>query len=848
MKSYNIFYVNTKTLEDFILKNKIEKEPNVLVQIFSGNTNNVYIQNIINSLKEFLPHVKIIGATTDGEICNDILTTNKVVLSFSIFEKTKIITSHTTGETSSLVAFNLLKSVPQNNDMKLLITFTEGLHTNGEEYLKSIESINPDLVVAGGLAGDNAEFLQTYIFTEKGIFTNGAVGAFLYNPNLEVNSEYIFGWKEIGKNLKITKSDKNRVYTINNIPAKQIYEKYLGKDFLIKAMEFPLIINKNGTKVARAVLSINDDGSLLFAGNLNEGDEVFFSYGNIEQILEMDLKKYQSINHKPVETFYIYSCMARRRLIGNAIQKEILPLSYTAPTAGFFTYGELYHNKKEKKNELLNQTMTVVSLSESNKSIKDIDNFSNIPKEAETKITTIQALLNLIAETQQELNELNKNLKEKVLEKTKEAEYRFYHNTITNIQNEYALDMTLKNSTKERRLIIVDIDSFNFYNEIYGTEEANNLLKSFGNYLLNNLNDHIYDLYHFHADQFAILRNIDFPDENSVAPVIEEIKRLVKKYKYYSITSNDIISIDVTIGIAEGLDHLIQKALIALTHAKKSKKEYVNYSVELDNTSKTRNIIYWKNEIKKAIATDNIIPLFQPIVDRNKNIIKYEVLIVLRQVEEDGHEKLVSPFFFLDVAVKTKLYPELTKIVVEKSLDFMKDYDEQISINLSFEDIANENTKNFLKEKILKHKMMKRVIFEILESSSVNDYDKVIAFIEEFRHYGVEIAIDDFGAGFSNYMHVLEIEPDYLKLDGSLIKNIDNSKTAYEFVKSISKLCKSLGIKTIAEFIHSKKVFDICKSLDIDQFQGFYFYEPLKAEQIRELKASPKMLKRPKTI
>ncbi len=332
--------------------------------------NKDYLKEIIVHLKDFLPQVKIIGATTDGEICNNSLSTQKVVLSFSIFQKTKIITSYAEGESSGVVASNLLKSVPRSDDLKLLITFTDGLHTNGEEYLKSIESISPNLVVAGGLAGDNADFVQTYVCTEEGVFTTGAVGAFFYNPHLEVNSEYIFGWEEIGKKLKVTKSDKNRVYTINNIPAQQIYEKYLGKDFFIKAMEFPLIIHKNSVKVARAVLNVYDDGSLLFAGNINEGDEVSFSYGNIEQILTMNIEKYKRLDHKPIEAFFIYSCMARRRLVGSEIEREILPFASLAPTSGFFTYGELYHNSEKKKNELLNQTMTIISLSESSQAKK----------------------------------------------------------------------------------------------------------------------------------------------------------------------------------------------------------------------------------------------------------------------------------------------------------------------------------------------------------------------------------------------------------------------------------------------------------------------------------------------
>jgi len=115
----------------------------------------------------------------------------------------------------------------------------------------------------------------------------------------------------------------------------------------------------------------------------------------------------------------------------------------------------------------------------------------------------------------------------------------------------------------------------------------------------------------------------------------------------------------------------------------------------------------------------------------------------------------------------------------------------------------------------------------------VEDYALIKEFVKEFRSFGVRIAVDDFGSGFSNYAHILEIAPDILKIDGSLIKNIDKNKNSYILVKSIMTLAKSLEVKTIAEFIHSKEVFEITRDLGVDYFQGFYFSPPLPAEKLR---------------
>ncbi len=829
MRVLNKYYINRSDLADFIEKNKITKEKNVLVQIFSGELNEEYLRNIIFELKEFIPNVKIIGATTDGEICNDEVSTNKTVLSFNIFKNTKIVTKYANGDNSQDTATKLFKGEKTDESLKLLITFINGLHIN-EEYIKTIENITPDLTVAGGLAGDNANFKQTFIFTEKGIYKNGAVGAFFYNRDLSVHSEYNFGWKKIGKKLKVTKAKENIVYTIDNIPAKDIYMKYLGD----KLLEFPLIVTRNNTDVARAILETRDDGSLVFAGNIEEGSFVQFGYGNINEILNKNGEKFTNINNKPSEGYFIYSCMARRRLIGDRVKDEILPLASTASTCGFFTYGEFYHNATDKKNELLNETMTILSISEDKHAVKNINMMGKDEKNNIKKTTTIQALSNLIAITSKELQELNETLEDKINKKTKELEHQFYYNDSTNLRNHNALLRDLEETTFNS-LIILDIDEFNYFNELYGVETGNEILRFLANHLNNTLNKEIYDIYHFHGDQFAIKVKVGTKNPLSIKLIIKDILKSIKEFEYCTIEQKETLKLDVTLGISNDKVHPIQKSLIALSDAKKSRRSYTVYSIEMDHSNISKDMLLWKKDLKNAISHDNIIPVFQPIVDRKQNTNKYEILMRLKK-NVNGEEKLISPFFFLDIAKKIKLYPELSRIMMEKSFKVIAKRDEKFSFNLSFEDLTNKTTMNFLKNHIEKYHIGEKLILEIVESSDVGNYKVVKNFIKEFKSLGVQIAIDDFGSGFSNYMHIFEIEPDFLKIDGSLIKNIDKCKKSYEFVKSIVTLSKALNIKTVAEFIHSKEIFDICYNLGVDHFQGFYFSEPLEENKLETLK------------
>ena len=151
-----------------------------------------------------------------------------------------------------------------------------------------------------------------------------------------------------------------------------------------------------------------------------------------------------------------------------------------------------------------------------------------------------------------------------------------------------------------------------------------------------------------------------------------------------------------------------------------------------------------------------------------------------------------------------------------------------ITINLSFKDILNYEFIDYLDNVLekLKFEDRNRLVFEILESENLSDYDFLEEFVLKYKKLGVKIAIDDFGSGYSNFIRIIRLKPDYLKIDGSLIKNIDKDNNSYEIVKSIIAFSKTLNIRTIAEYVHSEEIFNLLLELDVDEFQGYYFGKP----------------------
>jgi hypothetical protein len=423
MKTKNIYFSDKEEFKTVMVGGGFLNSKSVLIQIFSSLTHKENLKSIISDIKDVIPHAKIIGATTDGEILENNVTTDKVLVSVSSFENSTLTIAMQENSNDSFICGKELATKLLTDKTKVLILFSEGLHTNGEFFLDGVQSVNSDVLVAGGMAGDGASFEKTYVFCDDEIISDGAVGVAIDSDILKVKSAYSFNWQEIGKPLVITKAKDNRVYEIDNTTALDIYARYLGNDIaeLLPAtgIEFPLIINRDGMKIARAVLGKEKDGSLFFAGNLNEGDEVYFGFGNSDRILSESIKTRDSFKYTPIESIFIYSCMARRRFLLGDIKAELTPLSSLAPTSGFFTYGEFF---KSKKCELLNQTMTILTLSEDRRAIKRELQDTKTSEDFINFSTTYKALTHLIEETSRELKETNDNLERLVEIKTAELQ------------------------------------------------------------------------------------------------------------------------------------------------------------------------------------------------------------------------------------------------------------------------------------------------------------------------------------------------------------------------------------------------------------------------------------------
>jgi len=436
----------------------------VLVQIFTYRCDEAFLSSLLLEIHEILPHAIIIGATTDGEIIGNLVQTNSTVLSVTFFQTSTLrlysmpYVHDTTTSYEKGVSLGLWckKGRPQ-----AVIAFADGLNTNADNFLKGFGSILSHTVIAGGLAGDGATFSGTFVCSNEGVFPNGIVAVAIDGDDLNIACDYGFGWIPIEKEMEVTHSVENHIFTIDNIPADEIYSYYLGEAAGSKlpaiGIEFPLIIHENGFDIARAVLARKEDGSLIFAGNIPKGSHVRFGVANVKGILHDSKKLLRAMESYPVQTIFAYSCMARRRFLGDDASLEFRELSDIAPIAGFCTYGEFYHSWEG--NSLFNQTTTLLALWEGEGNIASP---LAMAKKIETphSLGTLKALTHLINVVTHDLLKANHEIEEQSKIMLMQSRFSAMGEMIGNIAHQWRQPLSVL------ALEIQDIEEAFYYGEL----------------------------------------------------------------------------------------------------------------------------------------------------------------------------------------------------------------------------------------------------------------------------------------------------------------------------------------------------------------------------------------------
>ncbi|NWF67310.1 MAG: EAL domain-containing protein [Campylobacterales bacterium] len=294
-----------------------------------------------------------------------------------------------------------------------------------------------------------------------------------------------------------------------------------------------------------------------------------------------------------------------------------------------------------------------------------------------------------------------------------------------------------------------------------------------------------------------------------------------------SIEFNKIkIKISFTVGIASGCnEEVYSRAKMALITAKQNHRKYEIFEKNKFLQSVISKNLYWIEKLEDVIENNGLKVYYQPIVNNEtKKIEKFEALI---RIFDD--EKVIGPSNFLGLVKQAGLLSAITKFVINESFKMQKETSHEITINVTNDDFMDDSFINFVEQKLVAMQIdPNKITFEV--SETITEYsDYIVEQVFKLKSMGFKIAVDDFGVEHSNFARVMHFEVDYIKIDGSFVKNIDTDKNSYIITKTIANFAKAIGAKCVAEFVSSEEIYEIIKELGIEYSQGYFFSEPLSS-------------------
>ena len=342
------------------------------------------------------------------------------------------------------------------------------------------------------------------------------------------------------------------------------------------------------------------------------------------------------------------------------------------------------------------------------------------------------------------------------------------------------------------------------------------------------------ELYRLQEDKFCLV--CEEEDKDRLA------ERLLN-YFSSTIVLKDDLNHDITLNISlrlgfsndtdtDSSDRLAQ-AKLAHQKARQIEAPYFIYEQNDDNERTYRHNQIVSSMIRYALNNNKITAECQPIYDltkplpgeNNYELFSYEILV--RLYDDEG--KIHYPGEFLGVAKQAGLYISITKAVINIAFDLVEKFDYVFSINLSSADMANTSVRELFNARLKKCKAPNRLTIEVLETEDIDQkMDDVLKFLNNVRNQGCHVAIDDFGSGFANIATILQLNIDYIKIDGSIIKRLPHDENSRAFLNMLSNFAASANYTMVAEFVSSQDILDQVKTLGIQYAQGYLLGKPAK--------------------
>ncbi len=528
----------------------------ILFHVFSDNLETDKITHVTSLIEFALPDALFAGCTTSGNVMDGRLNKSHITITCTIFEDTnthvEVFQMPLTADTESKVTSDLGEIVRQRPWVKaieLLVTI-RGLSMT--KFCEDLSVINEDIrIYGGGAFSDDINEVSSFVFSSgSGCCEHAVVFILIGGESVSVYSEWVTGWKPLGRKLKITKADHAMLHTLDNKPAYDIYYKYLNiandDQFFLHTLEFPFIYKHNGIDILRAPTACREDGTLVMTADIEEGVEAYMAYGDPWTILEQVNSSGMRLAEFEPQAIFLFSCAARRSFWGNeGCDRETSPFQNIAPTSGFYTSGEFMRTGKNLNQH--NVTLLITGLREG-PATGNRHNFRIRDHELEGQASLVNRLANFVQAATADLEETVMMLEQTSI---RDGLTKLYNRTeiqhrITARNKAYTENPDDMNRPS---LIMIDIDNFKHVNDTFGHHEGDIVIKTISHIMEDICFDTDTDISigRWGGEEFMILVPNTLRDGTEA---LAEKIRTTFEAKVFDVSGSHTISLGVTFAIA----------------------------------------------------------------------------------------------------------------------------------------------------------------------------------------------------------------------------------------------------------------------------------------------------------
>lgn len=793
-------------------------------------------------LSQRFPDACRIGMASQRHISNGQVKSDGATLILSYFEKSHLV-HHTANydeknaEQSGQDLFAPFMSQTEQNQASVYIVLLDTQNTIENDFFNITQQ--NDFTISGGRAGIFDHDNSWVLYQDK-LYQNQSVAVGIVSPCLTQQRDAFVDNIAIGRRMLVTASEGNVIKQIDHLPAQQVYQRYLSNGETISlslANRFALTTVHNNIEINAVPLHWESDGAIRMSDAIPEGAYVKFLYFHPAQALYSIIPKMQHLNEQQPDSVFVFNCISREDFIKEEPKDKLNLLNQIMPLHGAYCFGEFFSTQFGTK--VMQHALTYLAINEAGHGIKREVEPIQLPDLKDS----LAPMFNLIGNAFQDLEQESASFSSPEGDDKPEnsVNHDWLYDVQTGLLNRFSLLGRLTNTQDIAHLAVMRIRNFRLINQQYGYNAADDLFAQLAHYLKRRLGANSvgidFTCYRLSANEIAVSVHSDITPKKIVR-LFRNLAEDIENQAFSAINKLEhLLTLSLSVGMASAFDqeglplceqsHLLIKASESRRFAQINNQP-IFWSGNLPTSVTTEENLDWIFQIRKALENDDILAYFQPYYDSETGAeVGAEALLRARI---DG--KLVSPALFLDLIKQTQLYAKITLTMLAKCERILNTYPHvRVALNLSVLDFKHYATLKALREFFKRNQVNGRLTLEITESESIQDYEWISPIINEFREAGALLAIDDFGAGYSNLEKLIALNPDILKLDGCIIKTIDTDEKLRKLVQHINNLAHSLGIKTQAEFVHNEAVKQQLMALKVDYLQGFHLSEPLSESE-----------------